>query len=201
MIIMKNKKILIILCSLLLLFLLGWYCTRFLPDPRIVEILEMQQKIQNNIKNNGPANLEEAKEIAASAAQIREKINSLPDNLRQKMRGSGGRNFQNNMNYKINAYFSLPPSKRKMELDRQIKQDEMMRQAYSLLSNNGNNGNNQNRNQTGQNNQNNQNNQNRNQTGQNNGAKSRIDRTSPEQRAQYTEYRRAMDVRRKELGL
>ena len=69
----KNKKILIILCSLLLLFLLGWYCTRFLPDPRIVEILEMQQKIQNNIKNNGPANLEEAKEIAASAAQIREK--------------------------------------------------------------------------------------------------------------------------------
>ena len=68
----------------------------------------------------------------------------------------------------------------------------MMRQAYSLLSNNGNN---QNRNQTGQNNQN------RNQTGQNNGAKSRIDRTSPEQRAQYTEYRRAMDVRRKELGL
>jgi hypothetical protein len=28
-----------------------------------------------------------------------------------------------------------------------------------------------------------------------------IDSTSPQQRAQYTEYRRAMDVRRDQLGL
>ena len=112
------------------------------------------------------------------------------------------------MRQRIDAYFKLPPAQRQAELDRQIKQEEMMRKAFETASSvagffgGGPPGGGQGSGQAG--------------GGgppgggppqapsqdrSNKWRKEIIDSTTPEQRARYVEYRRAMDQRRKELGM
>jgi hypothetical protein len=135
------------------------------------------------------------------------------------------------MQTRINAYFSLPPEQRQMELDRQIKQEDLFRKAWeasrpaggrqagpsgSVAASGGpgggqgggtggaaagagganaaggagggngpvrggppRNGSEEDRNRW---------------------RKNMIDSTTPEQRARYVEYRRAMEARREQLG-
>ena len=128
------------------------------------------------------------------------------------------------MRARIDSYFTAPPEKRKAELDRQIDQEEMMRKAFEAgRAVAGMFGGGQPAGQSGaaqgaagqgaagQGGQ---------QAAQANGGrsgggppqsgseedrnrwrKSIIDSTTPEQRARYVEYRRAMDERREQRGL
>jgi hypothetical protein len=122
------------------------------------------------------------------------------------------------MRQRIDAYFTLPPAQRQAELDRQIKQEEMMRKAFETAGKvagffgGGPPGGGQ---ATGSNAQGGQGGsgppgggppgggppQNASQDSSNKWRKGIIDSTTPEQRARYVEYRRAMDQRRKELGM
>ena len=119
--------------------------------------------------------------------------------------------FRSAMRQRIDAYFSLPPDKRQAELDRQIKQEEMMRKAFETAGRvaglfgggppggggqgggaggppgGGPPGGGPPQNAT--------------QDNVNKWRKGIIDSTTPEQRARYVEYRRAMDQRRTELGI
>jgi uncharacterized membrane protein YgcG len=213
----------IALVALLVAWLLGWI--RFTTDPRVVEIRQMQAEAEQKFAaNGGPQTLEEAKEAVATMSAIREKIETLPVHLRLQA-GSAARGFfRTSMQTRINAYFSTPPDKRQAELDRQIKQEELFRQAWEASQpaaaagqqgggaaggqaaggQGGGTGGGTAQGGGGQ-------------GGGGRGGfgpprggseedrnrwrKNMIDSTTPDQRAKYVEYRRAMDARREQLGM
>jgi hypothetical protein len=204
---------LLALLAFLVAWLLGWI--RFTTDPRVVEIRKLQEEArQKFVATGGPTTIAEAAEAVAAMTQIRQKIESLPEDLRPQAERGGSSMFRSAMRARIDAYFALPPEKRQAELDRQIKQEEMMRKAFETAGKvagffgGGPPGGGQGGAQGGQG------------SGQGGGGppgggpprgasqdnvnkwrKGIIDSTTPEQRARYVEYRRAMDQRRKELGM
>jgi hypothetical protein len=197
------------LLGFLVAWLGGWI--RFTTDPRVAEIQQLQEDArQKFVVTGGPQTLAEATEAVTAMATIRQKTEALPASLRPQVERSGGSMFRTAMRQRIDAYFALPPAKRQAELDRQIKQEEMMRNAFETASKvagffgGGPPGGGDRGGQAG---------------GQSGGPpgggpptggsqegvnkwrKQIIDSTTPEQRARYVEYRRAMDQRRKELGM
>ena len=217
-------------------FLVAWLLgyVRLTTDPRILEIQKLQADAQKQfMANGGPQTLDEAKAAVAVMGQIRDKIDALPETMRREAGRRGGNVFRNTMQTRVNAYFSLPPEQRQAELDRQIKQEELFRQAWAAsrpagggrggppgaaIANGGpagggpggagpggagpggagpggagggprgggpggggppRDGSEEERNRW---------------------RKNMIDSTTPEQRAKYVEYRRAMDARREQLG-
>jgi len=197
----------------LLAFLVAWLggWIRFTTDPRVAEIQKLQEEArQKFVSTRGPQTLAEATEAVTMMATIRQKTEALPASLRPQVERSGGGVFRSAMRQRIDAYFALPPAKRQAELDRQIKQEEMMRNAFETASkvagffgggppgggDRGGQGGGQSGGPpgggppTGGS-----------QEGVNKWRKQIIDSTTPEQRARYVEYRRAMDQRRKELGM
>jgi len=194
--------------AFLVAWLGGWI--RFTTDPRVAEIQKMQEEARQKFAaNGGPQTLAEATEAVTAMATIRQKTEALPASLRPQVERSGGSMFRSAMRQRIDAYFALPPAKRQAELDRQIKQEEMMRNAFETASKvagffgggppgGGDRGGPPGGGggppgggppQGGS------------QEGVNKWRKQIIDSTTPEQRARYVEYRRAMDQRRKELGM
>jgi hypothetical protein len=200
------------LLAFLAAWLLGWF--RFTTDPRVQEILQLQEEArQKFMANGGPQTVAEATEAVAAMGMIREKMESLPEPLQEQVRRSGGSMFRSMMRAQINAYFDAPPEKRKQELDRQIKQEEMMRKAFQAASavggffgggSSGTGGDTPASGGTAQGGQGGSQpaDQAQNPADRRNVWMKRIlDSTTPEQRARYVEYRRAKEVRRVELGL
>ena len=200
------------LLAFLAAWLLGWF--RFTTDPRVQEILQLQAEAQQKfMANGGPQTVAEATEAVAAMAAIREKMEGLPEPLQEQVRRGGGSMFRSMMRAQINAYFDAPPEKRKDELDRQIKQEEMVRKAFQTASAVGgffgggsrssgggapaSGGTTQGGQGGGQSSDQAQNPADR----RNVWMKRILDSTTPEQRARYVEYRRAKEVRRVELGL
>jgi hypothetical protein len=207
---------LIALLAFLIAWLGGWI--RFMTDPRITEIQKLQDEArQKFVVTGGPTTLAEATEAVTMMATIRQKVEALPANLRPQAERSGSSVFRSAMRQRIDAFFALPPEKRQAELDRQIKQEEMMRKAFETAGKvagffgGGPPGGGQ---ATGPGAQGGQGSgqggggppgggppQGASQDSSNKWRKGIIDSTTPEQRARYVEYRRAMDQRRKELGM
>jgi hypothetical protein len=197
------------LLAFLLAWLLGWI--RFTPDPRVLEIRAMQEEARQKMTaSGGPKTVAEATAAMASMGQIRDKIEALPPNLRQQVERSGGSMFREAFRARMNEYFTAPPQQRLAVLDRQIDQEEMMQKAFEAGSGvmaavggggggnaagagsgAGGGGGDANRGSRGS----------RTQEDRNKWRKSMIDRTTPEQRARYGEYRRAMEERREKRGL
>lgn len=198
---------------------LGWI--RFTTDPRVTEIRQLQEDARRKfVATGGPSTVVEATEAIAAMAQIRQKIESLPENLRPEVERQGQGMFRTAMQERINRYFSLPPEQRGAELDRQIRQEELMRKAWQAggavmnaitggradgqggspgggpATGAGTGGPNSPRGGFGGGPP-----QNRTEDDRNKWRKQMIDSTSPEQRARYSEYRRVMADRRKQLGL
>jgi len=196
----------------LLAFLVAWLggWIRFTTDPRVAEIQKLQEEARQKFAaNGGPQSLAEATEAVTAMATIRQKTEALPESLRPQVERSGGGMFRSAMRQRIDAYFALPPAKRQAELDRQIKQEEMMRNAFETAGRvagffggggggppGGGPGGPGAGNQQGGNAS-----QPPTQDNSNKWRKGIIDSTTPEQRARYVEYRRAMDQLRKELGI
>jgi hypothetical protein len=205
----------LLLVSLLGAWVAGWFGSRV--DPRVAEILDLQRQARETFAaNGGPRTAVEATAAVAAMGQIRERIAALPEHLRPQAERSGESVFRTAMQARMEAYFSLPPEQRTAELDRQIDQEELMRKAFAAATAvtaafRGPGGDAQAGGQQAGSGA----------AGQAGGApggpggpgsrteeernrwrKSNIlDRTSPEQRAEYTEYRRAMDARREKRGL
>lgn len=225
---------LLALLAFLGVWLGGWI--RLTTDPRVVEIQNLQEEARRKFAaHGGPQTLADATEAVTAMATIRQKTEALPASLRPQVERSGGSVFRSAMRQRIDAYFSLPPAKRQAELDRQIKQEEMMRKAFETAGrmagffgggppgggdrggqvggaapDGGPPGGSQvaggppGGDQVG-----------RprgggpaggpppgaSQEGMNKWRKQILDSTTPEQRARYVEYRRAMNQRRKELGM
>lgn len=201
------------LVGFLVAWLGGWF--RFTTDPRVAEIVTMQEEARARYAaNGGPSSLVDATAAVVEMNSIRGKIEALPPHLRPQVERAGGGMMRDVFRNRIDAYFNAPPEKRQAELDRQIAQEEIMRQAFeagrSLMGAGAGGGQNGAGGGTGN-------------TGgaaggagrtggggppqggtegdRNRWRKNMIDRTTPEERARYAEYRRAMEQRREERGL
>ena len=188
----------------------GWI--RFTTDPRVVEIQKLHRDLEEKyVASGGPKTFVEAAAGIAAMAQIRQKMDVLPSHLRPAAEKSGQDLVAMYFRGQMNAYFSKPPDQRRAELDRQIRQFEMLRKAWEASNammnmvrgaapsgttaaggqQAGQSGGQQKAAQPSANVE----------TNRIRSRKDMIDRTSPIQRAQFEEYRRAMEERRKQLGL
>jgi hypothetical protein len=203
--------------AVLVAWLLGW--VSFSTDPRVAEIQKMQEEARTQFaEGGGPRSVAEATAAVTAMNTIRAKVEALPPHLRPQVERQGSSVFRSAMRARIDSYFTAPPEKRKAELDRQIDQEEMMRKAFEagravagMFGGGQASGSQAGQGAAGQGGQ---------QAGQASGGrsgggppqsgseedrnrwrKSIIDSTTPEQRARYVEYRRAMDERREQRGL
>lgn len=193
--------------ALMAAWLLGWIS--FTTDPRVAEIQQLQDDARKQFAEaGGPRTLAEATAAVTAMNTIRAKVEALPPHLRPQVEQQGRSVFRNAMRARIDAYFQAPVAQRQAELDRQIDQEEMMRKAFEAgQAVAGMIGGGQSGGQGGQ--------QQSSQGGQQGGGpprggseedrnrwrKTMIDSTTPEQRARYVEYRRAMEERREQRGL
>lgn len=198
------------LLALLVAWLAGWI--RFTTDPRVKEIIALQEQARARFgQGSGPANLADAAAMATSMMEIRQKMEALPEHLRPQAEQAGRSMFQSAFRARIDSYFALPPEKRQAEIDRQIDQEEMMRKAFeagrTVASALGGGGQAGGATQAGNSAQSPANpppggpGGSRSEEERNRWRKSMIDRTTPQERARFTEWRRAMDARREQRGL
>lgn len=184
-------------------WLAGWIS--FGTDPRVQEILALQEQAsQRFASNGGPSNLVEATAAFTSMMEIRQKTEALPEHLRPQVERAAGDAFRSMFQARIDRYFSLPPEQRQAELDRQIDQQEMFRKAMEAgRTVAGALGGGQNASGGTQTNQpGGPPGSGRSEEERNQWRKSRIlDRTNPQERARFTEYIRALDARREQRGL
>lgn len=207
----------LVLLALIAAWFMGWIS--FWTDPRVAEIQQLQQEAQKQFgEGGGPKTIAEATAAVTAMNTIRTKVEALPPHLRPQVEREGGSMFRSAFRARIDSYFAAAPEKRQAELDRQIDQEEMMRKAFDAgRAIAGVFGGGQGSQATGG-------------TAQggtapggttggrppaptgsssgssseersNKWRKSMIDRTTPEQRSRYVEYRRAMDERREQRGL
>ena len=184
-------------------------------DPRVVEIRQLQEEARQRFTatGGGPSTITEAREYVASVEQIREKVGNLPPHLRGAAFSGSQNVFFSSMRQRIDDYYAAPPAKRQQLLDQQIRQSDLMRRAFeeareaqtSQMSV----GRPEQQASAGRPGQGGQNSDSgrsrwasRSQDDRNEWFRDRIlNRTSPEQRAKYVEYRRAASERREQLGL
>lgn len=211
----SNRRLWLIAVAALavVMILVAWRAGWIAPgtDPRVQEILVLQEQARARYATNGgPTNLADATAAFTSFAEIRQKTEQLPPHLRPQVEQAAGDAFRTVFWARVDRYFGLPPEQRQAELDRQIDQQEMMRKAFEAgravmgalgggQASGGSNATsgNQSANQTagrpswGS----------RSEDERNRFRKSIVDRTTPQERARFTEYTRAIDARRETRGL
>lgn len=201
---------------LLAAWLVGWI--RFTTDPRVAEILALQDQARARFgqlggggSGGGPLTLADATAAATTMMEIRQKTEALPEHLRERVERNGSTMFQSAFRARIDRYFALPPEQRMAEIDRQIDEEETWRKAFEAgqavmravgggqqAQPGG-----QSATPPGQGNagQGNPSWGSRSEEERNRWRKNMVDRTTPEERARYTEWRRARDARREQRGL
>ncbi len=210
----------LVLLALIAAWFLGWIS--FVTDPRVAEIQQLQQEAQKQFgEGGGPKTIAEATAAVTAMNTIRTKVEALPPHLRPQVEREGGSMFRSAFRARIDSYFVAAPEKRQAELDRQIDQEEMMRKAFDAgRAIAGVFGGGQGSQATGGTAQggttpggtsgggppaptgsSGSSSGSSSEERSNKWRKSMIDRTTPEQRSRYVEYRRAMDERREQRGL
>lgn len=206
----RAAAVLLLLLLLLLTVPTLWVCG-FFSSPAAVAA--MKQLVDRQVAEyERVARGEAAFASAPDFGPLMEKMRDVPRDYRERVGQQLGRLWEARERAELASYFKLAPAQRQAELDRRIKADEARRQARQAER--------EKRDQTraaggqqaagaapgsdrgdrgpggagrpggG-----------RTEDGRNARSKGRIDRTTPELRAQQAEYRRAMDARRKQLGL
>ena len=202
-----------LIVAALLALLLAWLCG-FFSVPR--EVLEIRGLVDGEIVELRKVARNEAPLTYDSAAYgaVFDRVRDLPPDLRRQAGREVGRLFAAREQAEMDSYFNLPPERRQAELDRRIKADEDRRKAREAAraeresqrpaqpagpptaggpggppggAGGPPTGRGRGRSTT--------------EDERNARSKSRIDRSSPDERARRTEYRRAIDERRTQLGL
>ena len=210
------------LAGLLLLLLIGvptLWAFGFFSSPQAVA--EVKQLVDQQVAEyERVVRGEVAFASVPSFAPMMEKMRDVPRDYRDQVSQQMGRLWEARERAELASYFQLPPAQRQAELDRRIKADEARRQAWQAArekrdqaraaqgqqatspgpsGGRGQGGGGQAGGAPG--NGGGQPGGTRTEDARNARSKGRLDRTTPERRAQQAEYRRAMDARRKELGL
>lgn len=187
-----------------------------LNDPRVIAIVQQSEQLRERFfpassqgAANGGMSQADADEMVAAMTSLRGQMEQLPEHLRPVAGMQIGRMFFTGMQQQLDDYFETPPAQRQAVLDQHIYQMEAMRTAFARTGQGfGGPPGGSSSSQTGGQNGSGQNSQggppwsrSTNEGDRNEWRKRIIDRTSPEQRARWTEYRNAVDKRRDELGL
>jgi hypothetical protein len=155
-------------------------------------------------------------EASASFAPVMQAMRDVPEQYREQARQEMGRLFEARERAEVSSYFAVPPAQRAAELDRRIKEEEARRARWQAerdrrMAERGDGGGAGRGQQVaggggapppqqggagGQRRQ-----RDRTEEGRNNRSKQRLDRSTADARARSTEYRRAKDQRRIQLGL
>lgn len=183
------------------------------------EVLELRGMVDGQIAELGKVARNEVplSYDAPGFDAVLDRARDLPPRLRQQAGREVGRLFEARGRAEMNSYFGLPPERRQAELDRRIRADEQRRKAREAerARQDGQRGDQAGGSGRGPSSGNVPAG---NQPGgggppggprrlasteeeRNARSKSRIDNSSPQERAQRTEYRRVMDERRTQLGL
>jgi hypothetical protein len=196
--------LLAILLAGLLAWLLGFFSTpgkvleiRGLVDAQIVELRQAASTGQFT------------GEPSPGFAAILDDVRDLPPEIRRQAGREIGRLFEAREQAETDSYFNLPPERRQAELDRRIKADEERRQAREAARaqresrQSAGTGGGPRPGGSGSGGPPASGRRGRSSTEEERNARRKvmIDRTSPQERARRTEYRRAIDERRKQLGL
>ena len=180
-----------------------WWAGWFGPaeDPRLAELRLLQEDlIRRYPPERGPQSLAEAAERAAAIGGFMLKVQALPPELRPRAIQSGRDAMLRIVDGKAQAYFALPAADRQAFLDAEIRQGELMRQAFEAgktalkWAGVGGRGTDPVKPPAGTGPGGSQDDRNR-------WRKSVIDRTTAAQRSRITEYMAAIEGRRRELGL
>jgi hypothetical protein len=176
----------------------GWFGRG--EDPRLTAVKEFQAELAAKYPpEQGPQSVVDAAERVAAFATVMGRINALPTELRPQAIEAGRRILMRSMQAKIDRYFTLPAAERLAFLDREIGEMELMRKAFEtgrgLMQAVGLGGpaKDKSAGRAGP--------QARSEEDRNTWRKQIIDATHPEQRAKFSEYLRAVEVRRAALGL
>ena len=166
-----------------------WVSGGFSKDPRRTEVEQLQAKLS-----------EEGQKLPRDEQrklwqEMRKKMDQLPEAERQEVRRGMWEERRVRMEQEMDAFFSLPPEKQKVELDKRIDQMEKWRKDRAARGN-GNADRGGGRRGGGGDRGRNASEQERNKW-----RKRMLDNTTPKQRAQWRAYRDMMDQRRKERGL
>lgn len=107
---------------------LGFFGKRL--DPRLAEVREMAKDLQKQMETGGPKNEAEAKQFAESMGKVFQKARDLPDELRgEAFRGMMRGGMMAGQKANMNAYFAANPKDREKVLDEQIKREQMLQKA------------------------------------------------------------------------
>lgn len=218
--------VIVALLVVLMLWLSGFFSTpKEVLDIRAM-VDEQIDQLQKVARNEVPLTYD-----TSNFRQNWDRMRDMPPEVRDQMRNEMERLSRARAQAELRSYFAMPPQERQKELDRRIQAEQSRRQAWQQRRGNQNGGNGPNggpnggqgrggaaggtpqaataaprgggpggggvpggtggRPSGGR----------RSEDARNTRSKQRIDSTSPEERAQSAEYRRAMDARRQQLGL
>ena len=108
---------------------LGWLGRA--EDPRVTELKQMQRDLAKQYPpSEGPKNIADAAARVAAIGTVMAKVQSLPEELRPQAMAEGRSIMMRHMQAKVDSYFALPPAKRDAYLDAEIRQMEFMRKAF-----------------------------------------------------------------------
>lgn len=195
--------VVLLLGSLPVLWALGFFST----PPAVAEVRQLvdQQVAEYDRVARGEVSFASAPSVGDVFGTMRD----VPPQYREQAEREMGRLWAARERAETHSYFSLPPKERQAELDRRIKAEDERRQRWQAErgqrgqdaggggrqeAGGGGRARGGDAGRTGGS---------RGWTEENRAAwvKRRIDRTTPEERAQRAEYRRAMEARRTQLGL
>jgi len=214
--------VIVALLVVLMLWLSGFFSTpKEVLDIRAM-VDEQIDQLQKVARNEAPLTYD-----TSNFRQNWDRMRDMPPEVRDQMRNEMERLSRARAQAELRSYFAMPPQERQKELDRRIQAEQARRQAWQQRRGNQNGGNGPNGGQGrggaaggtpqaataaprgggpggagvpgdtggrpggGR----------RSEDARNTRRKQRIDLTSPEERAQSAEYRRAMDARRQQLGI
>jgi hypothetical protein len=151
--------------------------------------------------NGGPATVAQAQAAVTALVRMQEMIERLPEAERAQARAERDKLASELFEARLKAYLAASPAQKQAELDRQIRQDGLMRRAWQVSRKRaggsgpgegfpGDGGGWPGEGGAGAT-----------EDEQNRHLKNFLDNTSPEQRARYEEYRRAMEARRQQMRL
>ncbi|MCE9629880.1 MAG: hypothetical protein K8S94_04060 [Planctomycetia bacterium] len=200
------KRVALAVAILALLAFVAMWLLGFFSTPR--EIAEIRRLVDEQVVQlETAARTGTPPDQVAGYQNMRDTMRAVPRQYREQAGREFGRFFAARDQAEMDSYFALPPERRQAELDRRIKADEDRRKAWESERARreqqrrdaaGGNANASGPGPTGT------------PSGRRGGGteesrnlwgKRQIDRTTPEQRAQKAEYRRAVEERRIQLGL
>lgn len=198
--------VLLLLCLLALFWGMG-----LLSSPRAVA--DVQKIVDQQVAEYARvARGEVPFESALGFGDVRDRIRDVPREYREQVGEQMGRLWEARERAEMASYFRLPPTQRQAELDRRIKAEEARRKAWEASRAERDRARPATDQQAGNGGQGGQRGPGgggpsgppggiRSEEGRNDRSKRRIDQSTAEERAQRVEYRRAIDARRRQLGL